>query len=387
MNKQMVLILSASVGAGHMRAAAALEQAFQQIGDGHNVRHIDTLDYATTALRGVYSKAYSYAARRLPVITGWLYDAFDQPWRYAPLRLAFNRLNTKPFVAMLRENKPAFVVCTHFLPAEILSWLADSDELAIPYFVVVTDFDVHAMWLSRNCQHLFLATDEARARMETIGISGDRITVTGIPIDPVFATPKNKCDMRRKHDLDSDRPTILVSGNRLSSATLENIVASLATLPREVQVIVICGRRPEVCSRVAEMTARVSWRSSVKFTLVGFVDDIDELMSASDLLVGRPGGLLTAEALASGLVFVIVSPIPGQEERNADYLLEENAAIRCNDPTILAYKIERLLSDPSRYEFMKKNVARIARPRAAFDVVDTLGRLANARAVSAPDST
>ena len=134
------------------------------------------------------------------------------------------------------------------------------------------------------------------------------------------------------------------------------------------------------------MTARVSWRSSVKFTLVGFVDDIDELMSASDLLVGRPGGLLTAEALASGLVFVIVSPIPGQEERNADYLLEENAAIRCNDPTLLAYKIERLLSDQSRSEFVKKNVARIARPRAAFNVVDKLLRLANTRGISAPDA-
>jgi len=106
-------------------------------------------------------------------------------------------------------------------------------------------------------------------------------------------------------------------------------------------------------------------------------------MAASDLIVGRPGGLTTAEALASGLVFVIVNPIPGQEERNADYLLEEGAAIRCNDPSVLAYKVERLLGDTSRFESMKKNVARIARPRAAFDVVDTLLRPRDASRVSA----
>ncbi len=316
MKKQRVLILSASVGAGHLRAAAALEHAFQEIGEEHEVRHLDTLDYATTTLRAVYSKAYSYAARRLPLITGWLYHAFDQPWRPSPLHQAFVRLNTKRFVVMLRDYKPDIAVCTHFLPAEILSGLAESDTLAIPYFVVITDFEVHAMWLSRHCEQYFVATDESRAHLESLGISNDRITVTGIPIDPVFSAP----------------------------------------------------------------------RSSVKFKIVGFVNDMDQLMSASDVLVGRPGGLLTAEALASGLLFVIVSPIPGQEERNADYLLEENAAIRCNDPTLLAYKIERLLSDQSRSEFMKKNVARIARPRAAFNVVDTLLRLANARGISAPDA-
>ena len=384
MKKQRVLILSASVGAGHLRAAAALEHAFQEIGEEHEVRHLDTLDYATTTLRAVYSKAYSYAARRLPVITGWLFHAFDQPWRPSPLRQAFVRLNTKRFVVMLRDYKPDIAVCTHFLPAEILSGLAESDTLAIPYFVVITDFEVHAMWLSRHCERYFVATDESRAHLESLGITNDRITVTGIPIDPVFSAPKDNCDIRRKYDLDVDRPTILVSGNRLRLATLETTVASLATLPREVQVIVICGRRPELCSRVAQMAAPLYIGSSVKFKIVGFVNDMDQLMSASDVLVGRPGGLLTAEALASGLLFVIVSPIPGQEERNADYLLEENAAIRCNDPSLLAYKIERLLSDQSRSEFMKKNVARIARPRAAFDVIDTLLRLANTRGISAP---
>src|SRR5258706_3035950 len=148
LSRLRVLILSASVGAGHMRAATALERAFLEIGAAHQVRHLDTLEYTTRALRGVYSKAYSYAARHLPTVTGWLYDAFDQPGRDAPLRLAFNRLNARRFVTMLRNQTPDIVVCTHFLPAEILSWLTASRRLAIRYAVVVTDFDVHAIWLS-----------------------------------------------------------------------------------------------------------------------------------------------------------------------------------------------------------------------------------------------
>jgi processive 1,2-diacylglycerol beta-glucosyltransferase len=372
LSKFRVLILSASVGGGHMRAAAALERAFLEIGAAHQVRNLDTLEYTTPVLRGVYSKAYSYAARHLPTVTGWLYDAFDRPGRDAPLRLAFNRLNARRFVTMLRNHSPDIAVCTHFLPAEILSWLTASRQLTIRYAVVVTDFDVHAMWLSRYCEHYFVATDEARTHVEALGVVPDRITATGIPIDPVFSARKDKREMRRKHGLDGGRPTILVSGGRLDLGAAEKIMTSLAALPRKVQVVVMCGRQEEARKRMQQIATRLSAKTSVTFKIVGFVEHIDELMAASDLLVGRPGGLTTAEALASGLVFVIVNPIPGQEERNADHLLEESAAIRCNDPSVLAYKIERLLGDTPRFESMKKNVARIARPRAAFDVVDTV---------------
>jgi len=251
----------------------------------------------------------------------------------------------------------------------------------------VTDFAVHAMWLSRNCEHYFVATDEARTHLEALGIGPDRITMSGIPIDSVFSVRKDKREMRRKHGLDEGRPTILVSGGRLGLGTVEKIMTSLAALPRKVQVVMICGRQKEVRNRTQQIAAHLSIETSVTFKIVGFVEDIDELMAASDLLVGRPGGLTTAEALASGLVFVVVNPIPGQEERNADYLLEEGVAIRCNDPSVLAYKIERLLGDAPRFESMKKNVARIARPRAAFDVVDTLLRLRDTSRVSAASAS
>src|SRR5437763_1277595 len=373
MNRSLnILILSASVGAGHTRAAAALEAAFRDTHKTDFVQHLDTLDYATKLLRIVYSKGYSYAARRLPALTGPLYKALDQPRRHTSLSLAFERLNTHRFAIMLRNCKPDIAICTHFLPAQILSSLVESRQLAIRYSVVVTDFDVHAIWITRHCERYFVAADEARMHLEAQGISADRVRVTGIPIDPVFSVAKEKRDMRRKYGLDEDQPTILVSGGRFDLHVVEQITKSLATLPREAQVVVMMGPQEERRNKMQQAAVRLCLETRVTFKFVGLVERMDELMAACDLVVGRPGGLITAEALASGLVFVIVNPIPGQEERTADTLLKETAAIRCHNLFVLSHKIEGLLGDIPRLETMKKNVARIARPRAAFDIVETL---------------
>jgi processive 1,2-diacylglycerol beta-glucosyltransferase len=364
-----VLILSASVGAGHMRAAEALERAFVERGAAREVRHVDTLEYTTKLFRVVYSDGYSYMVRHMPALTSWLYDALNRT-RERP-RL-FDRLNTQRFVRMVVEYRPEIVVCTHFLPAEILSWATGSHRLNAALSTVLTDFDAHAMWICTNCEHYFVASDEARAQLERAGIDGACITVTGIPIDTIFVQRKNKREMRLKHGLKEDRLTIVVPAARLKLVRLGRIVRSLSRLRRPSQVIVLCGRNDELRHFVEQTIVRVPQAGIVDFRTYSFTAELDELMTAADIVVGRPGGLTTSEALAVGLVFVVVGPIPGNERRNADYLLEEGAGICCNDPAVLDYKIERLLDDTQRFELMKKNAMRLARPRAALDIVDTL---------------
>jgi processive 1,2-diacylglycerol beta-glucosyltransferase len=368
-----VLILSATSGAGHVRAAQAIERAFIETGAARYVRHIDTLEYTNKLFRNLYSKAYIDMVNRAPEVMGWLYDQFDKPWQNERRRLAFNKLNTRPFVKMLEEYQPDIAVCTHFLPSEIISWLKAKQRLATRQSIVVTDFDVHAMWLCHHYEQYFVAMDETRVHLEKLGIAKDRIAVTGIPIDPVFSRRKDQREMRRRHALREDCVTLLVSAGGFGVGPVEHLIASLAGLRHKAQVIVICGRNEELKKR-AERAARAS-DQKVAFKIIGFTTEMDELMAASDILLGKPGGLTTSEALASGLVLVIVNPIPGQEERNADHLLEEGAAIRCNNLPTLAYKIDRLLDDTARLEAMKKNVKRLARPRAAFDIVETLVRM------------
>jgi len=368
-----VLILSASAGAGHVRAAQAIEQAILQTSAAREVRHIDTLQYTSKLFRNLYSKAYIDMVNRMPDALGWLYDQLDKPWKNERRRLAFDKLNTRPFVRMLREHQPDITICTHFLPAEIISWLKAKRKLATRQAIVVTDFDVHAMWLCHHYEHYFVALDETREHLKKLGIPQEKISATGIPIDPVFAIQRDKVVMREKHGLDRDLTTILVSAGGFGVGPIRHLVSSLLELQHPVQVIAICGKNAELKRELEQASANVSRTSGHVMKVIGYTTEMHELMAASDILLGKPGGLTTSEALAAGLIFVIVNPIPGQEERNSDHLLEEGVAIRCNNLPVLAYKIDRLLDDPRRLAEMQANSSRLARPRAAFDIIEKLG--------------
>jgi len=180
--------------------------------------------------------------------------------------------------------------------------------------------------------------------------------------------------MRAKHGLAPDRTTILLSAGGFGVGSVDALVHSLLPLQNRAQIVAICGRNEELKERLTKVAARIKPDASVLLKPFGYTKEMDELMTASDLVLGKPGGLTTSEALAKGLVFVIVNPIPGQEERNSDHLLEGAAAIRCNNLPALSYKLDRLLSDPQRFKSMQANARRMGHPNAAKEIVDELSR-------------
>ncbi|HET6892520.1 MAG TPA: glycosyltransferase [Pyrinomonadaceae bacterium] len=371
-----VLLLSASAGAGHVRAAEALEKALtNSYSEAEDVRHVDVLQFTNKVFRHLYSKAYIELVNKLPEVPGWVYDKLDTPWKNERRRLALDKLNTRPLVKLLREHQPDMIVCTHFLPAEIVSWLKAKERLASRQAIIVTDFDVHAMWLCHHYEQYFVAIDEARAYLEALGIPPQKITVSGIPIDPVFAVAKDKNEMRLKHGLEPDRTTILLSAGGFGVGSVDALITSLFPLQQRVQIVAICGRNEELKQRLTKLATSRRKDSTVSIKPLGYTQEMDELMAASDLVLGKPGGLTTSEALAKGLVFVIVNPIPGQEERNSDHLLEGAAAIRCNNLPTLAYKLNRLLADPGRFATMQANARRMGRPNAAHEIIQKLAEL------------
>jgi len=369
-----ILLLSATSGAGHVRAAQALEKAFIEADDGSDreIRHVDTLEYTSRLFRHLYSKAYIDVVNKLPEASGWFYDRLDKPWKNERRRLALDKFNTRPFVKLLREYQPDIIVCTHFLPAEIVSWLKAKERLASRQAIIVTDFDVHAMWLCHHYEQYFVAIDESRAYLEALSIPRDKITVSGIPIDPVFAVAKDKYDMRLKHGLAADRTTILLSAGGFGVGSVDGLIASLMHLQHPAEVVAVCGRNEALKQRVTKLASRISRDAPVIVKPLGYTHEMDELMAASDVIVGKAGGLTTSEALAKGLVLVIANPIPGQEERNSDHLLEAGAAIRCNNLPTLAYKLDKVLGDPARFSSMQSNARAMSRPDAARDIVTKL---------------
>jgi processive 1,2-diacylglycerol beta-glucosyltransferase len=254
------------------------------------------------------------------------------------------------------------------MPAGIISHLIATGQLDARLSIVVTDFDFHAMWLSRAFQRYFVALNETRASLESLGLPSDRVTVSGIPIDPAFSVPINRLEECRRLSLEPTQPIVLLSAGAAGSDSAEFMVEQLMTLDDRIQVLVVCGNNPDLKQRIEEMVLLAANR----FRVLGYTDAMPTLMQLADLLIGKPGGMTSAEALAAGLPMCIVNPIPGQEERNSDHLLEEGVAIKCNDLGALAYKVGQLLASPDRLAHMRANALRLARPSAAQTVVDTL---------------
>ena len=204
-----VLILSAAAGAGHVRAAEALASAFAA--KGIAAKHVEVLEYASYLFKKVYSDLYIELVNHQPAILGLVYDALDHPWKYRKRRHALDWLNTRPLVRLLLASPPRVAVCTHFLPAEILLHLRRKKILDVPVGVVITDFDLHAMWLYRGVDFHFVACEETKVHMVALGVPPETIHVTGIPIDPVFSTAREKAETRRALGLRPDLTTLLVS--------------------------------------------------------------------------------------------------------------------------------------------------------------------------------
>jgi processive 1,2-diacylglycerol beta-glucosyltransferase len=367
-----ILILSATSGNGHVRAGEALEKAFRAAHPDAEVQHVDALKYASPLLRQLYAKTYIRMVNNAPTALGWIYDQTDKPWRAENRRIAFDRVNTLPLLKFIRDFNPDLIVCTHFLPASIVSWAKSRKRLTARHAIIVTDMDVHAMWLVRHVDYYFTAMEETREHLIKLGAAPDKIHVTGIPIDPIFAVHKDKEAARKRLGLSADKPIIMLSAGGFGVGRMQDILNGLADMDHPAQVLAMCGKNEKLKLQVEDFANELPAAANIDIMPVGFTTEMDEYMSAADLLVGKPGGLTTSEALAKRLLMVVVNPIPGQEERNSDHLLEEGAAIRCNNLPALAYKIDRLLADSQRMEAMRANVDRIAHPHAAADIVNIL---------------
>jgi processive 1,2-diacylglycerol beta-glucosyltransferase len=375
--KPRVLLLSASSGAGHVRAAQALEKAFAARGDCL-VEHLDAIDYVSKLFQRLYDKTYIALVRRAPELMGVLYERTDQPWQNPRRRLALDRLNTQPMIRLLKRVQPDLCVATHFLPGEILAWLVAKKKLLARNAIVVTDYDVHAMWLCRTVSRYYVAIPEACEYLAGIGVPRELLRVTGIPIDPAFSLPLERSTARKHLKLDPSAPLVLLAAGGYGVGPVEQLVKDLLALDKPWQLVAIAGKAEKVRKRLEEFACSAGTlpNGSPRLVPVGFTTEMDRYMAAADLLVGKAGGLTTSEALARHLPMALIEPIPGQEYRNADHLLEMGAAMRCNNLPAAAWKIAGLLEDRARMERMRRAAAQMARPGAAAEIAeDSLGLL------------
>ena len=359
-----VLILSASVGSGHVKAADALARAMRERSDVEEVLCDDSLDHTNILHKQFYSKLYKKLSEMLPEFLGWWYETSDDPWVADKSRLAIDLPQALPLISLVKEFRPDVILCTHFMPAGVISWLIANGKLEARLGVVVTDFHFHAFWITRAFNWYFVAQEDDKIHMEALGLPGDRIMITGIPVEPEFAQPVNADAVLRRHGLQVGRPTFLVVGGALGLSPATAVVRQLLNLDRDFQAVIVCGRNEEMQDDIVQL---VKSRPG-DFRVLGYTAEISELMAASTMILTKPGGMTTAEALARGLPMMILDPIGGQEERNSDVLLEAGAAVKCTEVTLVAHKLRRLLDDPPRLERMREAARKLGRPNAARDI-------------------
>jgi processive 1,2-diacylglycerol beta-glucosyltransferase len=305
---------------------------------------------------------------RAPHALGYFYDMLDkQPspqHKSDRLRLLVEKLNLGKFSKLLAEKRWDIVVNTHFLPAEIIASLKRKRKFATPQLTATTDFETHRLWVNQPCDHYFTATEEGSLNLQYWGVPAKDITVTGIPIDPIFSEEKDRAGCLKRQGLAGDRPIVLQLGGGFGVGPVEKLFNGLLELEKPLEIVVVAGRNEELKKRLEKLKTPERHRVHI----LGFTTQIDELMAVADLVVTKPGGLTTSETLARGAAMAVVNPIPGQESRNSDFLLENCAAIKINNLSTLTFKLNQLLADPARLAALKQNAKRLGRPNAAFDV-------------------
>jgi len=368
-----ILILSASVGAGHVRAAEAVEAALRRTSAPVTIANYDVLSFMPAAFRKLYRDGYFKMVARAPKLVGWLYQATDQPFRKNRVQLRVERAGAVQLLKKIGAFGPDIAVCTHFLPAALLDRERRKGRCHAQIVTVVTDFEVHGMWLNTPSDHYFVATEEARSHLESLGIAASKITVSGIPTDPVFAEQKDRRAMRRKHGWREDLPAILVSAGGFGAGNAGRMLESLIAAKLPAQIVAVCGKNPALRAALEKIALRRTGALPV-VKVVGFTTEMDEFMAAADLMIGKPGGLTTSESLIKGLGWVVVNPIPGQEEKNAIYLLEHGVGVWCDNLHTLAFKVRSVLEEPGRLETMRKNALKLGRPEAGAIIAELVVR-------------
>jgi processive 1,2-diacylglycerol beta-glucosyltransferase len=366
-----ILIMHASVGAGHVSAARALAEAFARKQSGE-VRVADILDYGSQVFREAVTQSYLQLSSRAPFLWKMLYETTDASEleimsniRYR-LQGRLGRPLVSKFTRFLRSYAPDALVCTHFLPVMLLSDLKIEGEWSKPLYCVITDYMVHNQWINRGVDGYFLASEITRAAMIARGAPPSILHVTGIPVKLEIAEQKPAGPMRARHRLPADGPLISLFGGGLEAERVRRMVRMLLESTAPATLVVVAGRSEDLIDALGDLHDG----PRMQLRVLGRIDYVDDLVAASDLVITKSGGLIVSEVLARGTPMVIIDPIPGQEEWNADFVAGTGAGIQLRQPEAVPPAALYLLSQPERLAMMREQARRFGRPRAALDIAE-----------------
>lgn len=364
MDKSRVLLLYISEVSGHHQATVAIEHALRLLNPGIEILNLNAFNYTYPTTEKLVNQLYMGIIKRTPGIWDYLYDNPSIVKKTQKIKELIHKQNFPKLEKLFAEFSPQAVVCSQAFPCGMVADFKKTYGSRLPLVGVLTDYAPHSYWLYDSVDYYITPSDEVKERFVQKGVGQDKIKVYGIPVDPKFSRKHDRSALARKFGLNLDKPVILAMGGGQGLGPLGKIVSGFKKMRIDSQLVVVAGNNQKLYRR---LTRKIR-RQKKKISLYGFVNNIDELMEISTLIITKAGGLTTAEALARGLPMVIIKPLPGQEEINTTYLLNKGAAVKVTDDKLLFGLIQNLLSSPAMLSGMQGAALRMSKPDASMDI-------------------
>ncbi len=367
-----VLLLTNTAGQGHNATASALCEQLKAM--GAECRTLDSYRYISPALYKAIASGYLWATSVAPLAYGRAYrlaEGMDKGrGRYSLLNAANSIMSIKLGRFFRREFQPDVIVCTHIFSAQLINAMKANGRVHAKTIGIITDFTIHPFWQDvPNIDYFITASELLTRQAEKKGIDPGKILPFGIPIHPKFSLKMEKPAARKTLGIDPGRFTVLVMGGSMGHGNLAGIIGQIDGLDADFQVLAVCGNNKRAYERVSRLKTRKPVHS------YGFVDDVDVMMDAADCIITKPGGLTTSEALAKNLPILMINPIPGQEERNVEFLVNNGLAVNVTETYPVDEALYQLFLYPQKLECMEKNIRLVGKPHATDDLCSFILRL------------
>ncbi|NQU95024.1 MAG: glycosyltransferase [Candidatus Omnitrophica bacterium] len=368
MKTARILLMYISENSGHHRACLAIEKALHQLSDDVETLNVNSFNYTNPILEKIIGKTYMSVIRRKPEVWGYIYDNPNVVRRTQKLKEAIHRYNSNKMRTLLESYKPRAIICTQAFPCGIIADYKKTSDIGAMLSGVLTDYAPHSYWLYDSVDAYFVPSEETKERLVTNGIARERIKFTGIPIDPIFKKIIDKKKVLASLGLDGQEPVVLIMGGSQGLGPISETIKVLGNSSVNFQIIVAAGGNKGLYRRLK----RVSARFKKKCVVLGYANNIDELMEISSIIITKPGGITISEALAKGLAALIIKPIPGHEEMNTSHLVKHRVAIRIDKPQDAEMFVKELLGNPRALKNMQERARAFSRPDSALDIARTV---------------
>ena len=366
-----IIILYSTGGLGHKKAAMALMDELNQRPEDMDVEMVDVLEYGNKVYKFLYLDFYVFLMKHARWLWAALFYFSNMSWVDAltrGIRAVLDYDSLPGLGKMLKEKSPDAIVATHYLLPSIAGILKKKEMLTSKLYAVITDYGPHSYWFSDDIDRFFVGAEPVSVALEKRGISAGKIKVTGIPTTKEFSGKFDMDELRKKYGIDPDRKTIFMMSGGFGVGPMEAMLRSLNACEVGLQVITVCGHNEAAYQDIGVLSEELDY----PVILFGFTDKVAELMSVSELMITKAGGISVTEAMNSRLPMILFASVPGQETWNEEMLTEAGAAEKANSVNDIPVMVNKILVSDENYGNFLKGLDHLRRPDASRSVVDSV---------------